>query len=453
MTNPVPRHTEDYLRTLTRTAYLWAWPLINLHNRRILMDQVPKPGLMNGIVPVAPVGRLTMLHDYVEPQERLVACPNQDVAYGFGMVAVDVGATVVQVPDFGDRFWVYQAVDQRTDSFVQLGAMYGTAPGHYLLAHTEWEGEVPDGIVGVFRYDTALGVVIPRVFMDDTVEDRAAIQPLLDGISMYPIDEYDGTTKRVDWAAAPVFGDPSGAGASETETRWVDPTVFPDALAAVLDEVPAREGEEALYDWFRSLANAADADGHIRQLVVDAAVDADGGLVQELFEFRNIGLPSVAHWSTQRNGAEFGTDYLSRTSMAKANIFVNVPHETCYYYQDLDESGERLDGSTTYRISFPAGSLPPVRGFWSLTLYNEHHFFEPNDLHRFSLGTKNVSLQYGDDGSLVLTAGGAEPTDAGERANWLPAPRGPFSLYLRAYWPDQAILGQTWTPPPVVAVR
>ncbi|MGW4928756.1 DUF1214 domain-containing protein [Agromyces sp. NPDC004153] len=445
------RLTDDYVRTLTATAYLWSWPLINLHNRQTVMQQLPEPGLLKGIVPAAPLGRLGMLHDYIEPQERLVACPNQDVAYGFGMVAASVGPSVIQVPDFDDRFWVYQAVDQRTDSFVQLGAMYGTEPGHYLLAPAEWDGDVPDGISAVFRFDTAVGVVIPRVFMDDTAEDREAILPLLARIGMYPLAEFDGTMKEVDWTAVPSFGADDAAGAGEAETRWVFPEAFPEALAAVLDEVPARAGEEALYDWFRTLADAAASDPHVHDVVVDAAVQADAGLVQELFEFRNIGLPSTDHWSTQRNGAQSGTDYLSRTAMAKANIFVNLPNETCYYYQDLDHAGDRLDGARRYRVTFPAGGLPPVRGFWSLTLYNEHHFFHPNDLHRFSLGTKNQGLHFADDGSLTLTAGGPAPTDPDELANWLPAPAGPFSLYLRAYWPDAAILDQGWTPPAVVA--
>ncbi len=87
-----------------------------------------------------------------------------------------------------------------------------------------------------------------------------------------------------------------------------------------------------------------------------------------------------------------------------------------------------------------------MKGFWSLTLYNEHHFFHPNDLHRFSLGTKNKTLHYGADGSLTLTAGGDEPEDPAERANWLPAPDGAFSLYLRAYWPEQSVVDQSWTP-------
>lgn len=75
----------------------------------------------------------------------------------------------------------------------------------------------------------------------------------------------------------------------------------------------------------------------------------------ELFQFRNIGLPLPGHWSTQCNGARFGTDYLSRTAMGKANILVNTSEEISYFYQDLDEHGERLDGSHSYAVTFSAG--------------------------------------------------------------------------------------------------
>jgi hypothetical protein len=214
-------------------------------------------------------------------------------------------------------------------------------------------------------------------------------------------------------------------------------------------EVPARPGEEAWYEWLGSVLRAADGDAGIADVLRAAAVDADATLVNELFQFRNIGLPLPGHWSTQTNGARFGTDYLSRTSMARANIFVNQPEETTYFYQDLDEHGDRLHGDRSYAITFPAGALPPVQGFWSLTLYNEHHFFHPNELARYSLGTKNKTLHYAADGSLTLTASAAAPQNEADHRNWLPAPHGPFSLYLRAYWPGQQILDGSWAPPPI----
>lgn len=84
--------------------------------------------------------------------------------------------------------------------------------------------------------------------------------------------------------------------------------------------------------------------------------------------------------------------------------------------------------------------VPPVRGFWSLTLYNEHHFFHRNDCQWYSLGTKNQDLVYGENGSLTVHVGTAPPADEAQRANWLPAPDADFSLFLRAYWPEQSIL-------------
>ena len=90
-------------------------------------------------------------------------------------------------------------------------------------------------------------------------------------------------------------------------------------------------------------------------------------------------------------------------------------------------------------MTFAAGQEPPINGFWSLTLYNEHHFFNPNNLHRYSLGIKNTGLQRNSDGSLTLDAGAKAP-DKGKESNWLPAPNGPFSLYIRAYWGKQPIL-------------
>ncbi|AHH16044.1 hypothetical protein NONO_c12370 [Nocardia nova SH22a] len=444
-----PKVTTSYASAVGRVAYLWGWPLVNMHNRLGIMSQLPSPGLLAGVVPAGPPGTIGMLRDYIRPEERVVACPNQDVTYGWGVLDATLGPSVVQVPDFGDRFWVYQVVDQRTDSFVRLGKMYGTKPGFYLLAPESWDGDVPSGINDVFRYDTRIGVVIPRVFLDDTAEDRAAIAPLVDRISVYPLSEFDGTTKVVDWSDVPTFGGGEATG-GQGETQWVDPETFFSSLGAVLDEVPALPGEAALYEWFRSVLAAAEHDSAVADALKQAAIDADK-VVAELFEFRNIGCPVAHNWTTQRNGADFGTDYLSRTAIGKSNIFVNTPNETVYYYLDLDADGNRLHGSTTYTVHFPADHLPPVRGFWSLTVYNKHHFFHPNDLDRFSLGTKNKDLTYADDGSLTLTVGGPAPTDPKQLSNWLPAPDDDFTLYLRAYWPDQTILDGVWEPPAVTS--
>ncbi|UIK12501.1 DUF1214 domain-containing protein (plasmid) [Rhizobium leguminosarum] len=148
------------------------------------------------------------------------------------------------------------------------------------------------------------------------------------------------------------------------------------------------------------------------------------------------------------NNAKWGTDYLNRTGTAKSNIYDNRPEETKYIYTDDDSQGEQLDGHNLYSVTFAKGQTPPVKGFWSVTLYNQEHFFNDNPLKRYSLGTKNKNLVFNADGSLTLYAGAKSP-GADKENNWLPAPDGTFSLYLRAYWAEKAILDGTWMPPVV----
>ena len=119
--------TEPYARMVARDAFFWAWPLVNVMNRRAVNAKIPEP-VISGGAPAAPLNRLSMITDYIAPDERLVACPNQDVVYGGGPLALDLSPVVIQVPDFGDRFWVYQIVDSRTDSFASSARCMRASP-------------------------------------------------------------------------------------------------------------------------------------------------------------------------------------------------------------------------------------------------------------------------------------------------------------------------------------
>jgi hypothetical protein len=97
------RITEEYARQVRRDAYFWAWPMVNVYNRRLHFSRVKEPARVGPLIE-APVNQFTMLTDYVDPGERAVACPNQDVVYGIGAIGLDVSPVVLQVPDFGGRF-------------------------------------------------------------------------------------------------------------------------------------------------------------------------------------------------------------------------------------------------------------------------------------------------------------------------------------------------------------
>jgi len=440
--------TESYARHVARDAYFWAWPLENIYNRRLAFKQAPKVGLMNGVLPFAPLNSLSMLNDYIQPEQRWVACPNQDVVYGAAIAALDETPLVIQVPDFGDRFWVYQVVDLRTDSFAKLGKMYGTKPGFYMLVGPNWKGETPKGITEVFRSKTGTAFVVPRVFQDDTPEDKKAVQSIINKIDVYALDKFDGKVKTQDWSKLPALNSPtkdSGTG----ETKWVFPDKFFDELPIVLKDAPPLPGEESRYAQILAVLEAAKKDPALKKAIVDEAFKADKELIDPLLQFRNWGIPLSDNWTTADNCAAFGTDYFTRTAMAKSNILVNAKAETKYYYQDLDSKGALLNGASQYTVTFAKDKMPPVKGFWSLTLYDEHHFFSPNAIKRYSVGTKNKGLKYNTDGSLTLYIQNAEPA-GDKKANWLPCPKGLFCLYFRCYWPEEKTIKNEWSPPGVL---
>jgi hypothetical protein len=449
---PVPgtAMTKEYVQTVGRVAYLWGWPLINQLHRRAAFAQAPQPGRLGDVLPVAPPGYLSMLTDYIQPEQSFVTCPNQDTVYGAGFCFLDKQPVVVQVPDFGRRFYTYQIVDHRTDAFAQIGTQYSTKPGFYLLVGPNWKGDVPKGITTVFPSPTDLAAMFPRVFQDDTSADKAAIQGVLNQIMAYPLTEFTGQIQTKDWKKAPAFPAPAGAG--KGETKWVTPETFFDELSVVLQAVPPLPGEESLYRMIQSVLDEAANNREIQKILKQTAIASEQDLITPLFQFHNNGRLVGNGWTSPPNGARWGTDYLSRTATAKSNMYDNAPEETRYIYTDFDSSGQRLDGNHRYTVTFGKGGLPPVNGFWSLTLYNKAHLFAPNSLNRYSLGTKSKSLKYNPDGSLTFYYQHDSP-GAEKESNWVPAPQEEFSLYIRCYWPKKEILDGTWLPPKVEPMK
>lgn len=439
--------TKEAAVVIAKDAYLWAWPMVNAFNRRASFAKAPEPGLNGGILPVAPVGYVSMLHDYISPMQRWVAHPNQDVVYGFGFGAVDDEPVVLQIPNFGNRFWVYALYDARSDEFSKLGKQYGTKPGNYLVVGPNWKGKVPVGITEVIHSPTEFVAMGPRIFVNDDAADQAALQTVLNQVVIYPLSKYDGKMKTVTWKDSPHF--PS-TNTGSSEIKWVEPTTFFDQLPEILDKVPPMPGEEARYSAIRAMLAAAKADPEIKKAIDAAAVETEEQVVKPMFDFKTNGQILPNGWNTPANGARWGYDYLTRTATAKSNMYVNQPEETRYFFVEVDKEGQRLNGNNNYTITFPKGETPPVNGFWSLTMYDPQHFFAKNASERYSVGTKNLKgMKYNDNGSLTIYVQHATPGKDKE-SNWLPAPNSDFEMTIRTYWPKEAVLNKTWTPPVVV---
>ena len=280
-----PRITEAYARRVAREAYAWAWPMVNMFNRRLASRRVTERGLLNGVEPVAPLNFLAMMPGPVDVR-RAVALSEPGLAMGVGVLALDQSAVVLQVPDFGRRFWFYQAFDLRSERFATIGARHGTRPGFYLIAGPDWDGDKPDDILGVLPCPTSTGMLIPRVHPGDTSDELRVIREVLSMVDLYPVARYDGNVKARDWTRLPSLSPARDAIASQR----VRPETFFELLPAALADAPPREGEEMRYDQALAVLDAASRDAGLHDAMIEEAIVAHRSLVEPQLD--GLWLPS-----------------------------------------------------------------------------------------------------------------------------------------------------------------
>jgi hypothetical protein len=159
------------------------------------------------------------------------------------------------------------------------------------------------------------------------------------------------------------------------------------------------------------------------------------------------------------SGDMFGTreylknNYLYRMSAAVLGIYGNSKMEAMYPVYAIDADGQKLDGTKRYTVHFAPRELPPVNAFWSLTMYElPSSLLVANPINRYLLNSPMLPQFTKDaDGGLTFLIQNESPGKAKE-ANWLPAPKGPFFIAMRLYWPKEEAMDGAWTAPPLKRV-
>jgi len=160
------------------------------------------------------------------------------------------------------------------------------------------------------------------------------------------------------------------------------------------------------------------------------------------------------------SGDVFGTreymknNYLYRMGAAVMGIYGNSKQEAMYPVYGVDAEGKKLTGANRYTIHFAKGELPPVHAFWSLTMYElPKSLLVANPINRYLINSPMIpDLKRGDDGGITLYIQNESPGKELE-SNWLPAPKGPFIMYMRLYWPKEAALDAKWKAPKAEIVK
>ena len=133
---------------------------------------------------------------------------------------------------------------------------------------------------------------------------------------------------------------------------------------------------------------------------------------------------------------------------AVLGIYGNTAAEALYPASFNDSAGAPLTGANNYTYRFAKDQLPPVNAFWSLTMYElPQSLLVANPINRYLINSPMLpSLVPDTDGGYTLSIQNESPARSKE-ANWLPAPKGPFVVVLRLYWPKPDALNGTWKAP------
>jgi len=443
--------TAEEARAIAAEAYVYGFPLVmnfkTIHNFSVDEQSPDYKG---------PFNRLSCDARLFTPQDKTVVTPNSDTPYCMYWLDLRAEPLVLSVPDMDpDRFYHFQFVDLYTHNFAYVGTLStGNDAGRFLIAGPGWQGRKPEGIVGVIRSETdyVFQVVRTQLLGPDDLDSVRAIQESYD---LQPLSAYLGT-EAPPAPEAPDF------------PQWAEGAQFDERMFGYLDfmltllKTPG-EGEDALWDQLGRLGigpsgtfDYATLPGHLQDALKAGIRDGFGELEQFIEENGGDPLISVKVFGTRdyltgtaRTGFGLESPAILRAVAAHMGLYGNSGAEAIYPTYLVDSDRNPLDASEhAYTLTFEGGKLPPVKAFWSLTMYDgTTQLFIDNPLDRYLLNSSMTDqFEWESDGGLVLHIAKESPGRDLE-ANWLPAPAGPFYMVLRLYGPEVEALEGTWTPP------
>lgn len=405
------------LQGAAREAWLYSVPLVEVANvrRRILAN--------------GPANVFVHNRDLTNVKTQKVTSPNNDTMYSRAMLDLRTGPVEVTLPATGSRYISLQLVDMYSNNIAVLGTRTtGGDGGRFLVAGPH--GDAPSSAI---RAPSDWVFALVRTLVDGPA-DVVAVRAVQDGLA-------------IRGAIGPALDLPVPA----RDAGWRE---YFGGVGGLIVESPPPVTDDALFDRISPLGLSragfrppAFSDAAVRQIEAGMA-EARVVATQSRLGKQVVGGWAYPSWDLGR----FEQDYAFRAQTAVAGLFA-LPLDEALYTRSVGDAPDGLFHKGKYHLRFAADELPPVDGFWSVTLYEAtpdgQFFFTPNAIDRYSIGNRTQGLVHGADGSLDIWIARDDP-GAARRANWLPAPKDkPFVLSMRAFMPGPALLNGTYRFPPL----
>ena len=427
-------------RTIAKEAYIYGFPMVDGY--RIQHDYFQD---RNNPEFKAPWNHIANIPRVSTAADTTAQTPNADTPYswlGLDLRAEPIVLTMPVIPK--DRYFTVQLIDAYTFNFAYIGSRAtGNDGGSFLIAGPSWKGEKPKGVKEVIRSETEFIFAFYRTQLFDP-GDIDNVKKVQAGYKVQTLSAFAGTPPKT---VPPVdFFKPISREDEKTSLE------FFNVLNFVLLYCPTDPSEVDLMARFAKIGVGAGKNLDVSKLspemkkameegIADAWVDF-GGVVKQFNEGK------VTSGDVFGTRAEMKNNYLYRMTAAVLGIYGNSKQEAMYPMYGVDSDGQKLSGVNNYTLHFANRDLPPVNAFWSLTMYKmPESLLVANPINRYLINSPMLpQLKKDADGGLTLYVQNESPGKDKE-ANWLPAPKGPFVMYMRLYWPKEEALDGKWTAP------
>jgi len=441
------------VKAIAEEAFIYGLPLVM--NYAVMNEFVVDKNSSQYKAPFNTIANEARVFTY---KDTAVVTPNSDTPYSMLWLDLRAEPMVISVPAVDKkRYYSVQLIDGNTYNYGYIGSRAtGSDAGDFMVVGPDWKGETPPGIKKVFHSGTPFGLTIFRtqLFNADDMPNVVKVQA---GYKAQPLSAY---LKQQAPPAAPVinFVPATTAGIKENFYAYLD---------AALQFVPETAENKDVRSKMARIGLGPGKTFEFKDLSVEhkaAVLLAMKEGDDKVDKFLASGMKNINGWKV---GAMFGDreffagDWLKRAAAAKGGIYGNDAAEAMYPMARDTAAGEPIDtGKNKYTLTFPAGQLPPVNAFWSVTMYDgKTQLLIQNPINRYLINSPMLpGMKKNPDGSLTLYIQKDSPGKAKE-SNWLPAPDGAAYLVMRLYWPKTeapSILpaGEgSWQPPGVVVAK
>ena len=426
------------MQALVEEAYIYGLPLV-MSYKTMYAYAVDEKGPNFK----APFNQLQNSARVYGPQDTAVVTPNSDTPYTIMWMDLRAEPVVITVPEMeAKRYYSIQLQDLNTYNFGYIGSRTtGNGAASYLVAGPSWNGETPAGVNGVYVTNTDFAVGIGRTQLFDA-GDLDQVRRIQKGYKLQTVSSFQGSTPP---PAAPSIAFPA----------WTESAAgndFISYLDFLLKHVTPDAAEKKLWDKWAPIGVAPGKKHDFAKLPEEMQKAISGGIKAALAKIRARARQGTI---AGHDRAGYDGDWLLRAAVTEFGWGANNAEEASYPSYREDADGEVLDASKhDYTLTFIKDGLPPVKAFWSVTMYDgKTQLLIENPIHRYLLNSPMLpDMKKNEDGSLTLYIQKESPGKDKE-SNWLPAPDGPFYLVLRLYWPTLSILQGSWKRPSVEKVE